>query len=78
MKHAPGRYMFAYKFLREAFGEEFDKLSNTDAALVGRDFLDAYEEDNLSAPEYRSRIGRGNLQSYAECQRVRERMGCDR
>lgn len=72
---APGEYLYAYKLLRESFGPEFDKLSNTDAALIGRDFLEATEEDGIDSDEYLRRIGRGNLQSYAEVMRVRARKG---
>ena len=75
INYAPGEYLSAYRLLHEAFGQEFDKLTNTDAALVGRDFMDARKEDDIDSREYARRIGRGNLQSYAEVMRVRARKG---
>ena len=74
MNYTPGTYLYAYERLREVFGHEFDALSNTDAALVGRDYLDAAEDD-CDANEYARRIGRGNLQSYAKVMRVRVQKG---
>ena len=74
MKHAPGRFMFAYRQLGEAWGQEFESLSRDDAVLVARDYLDAVEGDCDSA-EYRRRIGRGNLQAYADCMQVRAKRG---
>ena len=78
MNHEPGRFMFAYSVLRAEFGDEFDQLTNTDAALIGRDYLDGYDdpdETDFDSREYARRIGKGNLQSYADVMRVRETQG---
>ena len=63
LKHAAG-------ILAQVFGDEWPAISRADAELVCADYLCAVDEDNCGAREYQRRIGRGNLQSYADCLRV--------
>lgn len=58
--------------LLAAFGNEYRNLSREDRRRVTEDFTAAWTEDGCNAHEYRRRIGRGNLQSYADCLRVGE------
>ena len=75
MTYSPGEYLAAYRRLRLYFGDEFEKLSNTDATLVARDFLDAFNEERVVTIEYGRRIGKGNLQSYADAMQARAAKG---
>ena len=65
----------AYNALETAFADEWIKLDAEGQRLVAQDFLDASEDESLSAREYRDRIGARNLESYAACMRVRMRKG---
>jgi len=53
-----------------AFGKEWDALDRADRIRVYRDAADAYAEDDCDPRCYRSRIGAGNLASYAACLRA--------
>lgn len=53
-----------------AAGSEYLALSRADQERVAADFAAALAEDNCCAIEYMQRIGRGNLQAYADCLRV--------
>lgn len=61
--------------LESTFGAEYIKLDSEGARLVRQDFLDASEEDNVSAQEYRRRIGVNNLAAYAETMKARAKQG---
>ena len=51
--------------LESAFSVEWIKLERgRDAVML--DLLDASEAEGLTVSEYRNRIGRGNLQAYAD------------
>ena len=63
--------------LESVFGAEWINLDAKRRRLILQDFLEASEDDNLSASEYRSRIGAGNLKSYGDVMIVRERKGWD-
>ena len=56
--------------LQIAAGSEFLALTRADQDNVAADFAAALAEDNCGALEYMRRIGRGNLQAYADCLRV--------
>lgn len=66
-------HYLAHNALQAAFGAEFTNLQEHDAFLIRQDFLEA----ECPASEYARRIGRGNLQSYADVMVVRERKGWD-
>jgi hypothetical protein len=53
--------------LRLVFGDEYVLLSSNDARNVRADYLLAFKEDSCTVSQYRDRIGKGNLQSYAAC-----------
>lgn len=55
------------------FGQEWAMLSPSDKTLIVRDCTD--DGKGIDLAEYRSNIGIGNLQSYAEVMRVRYRKG---
>lgn len=62
--------------LADRFGDEWTNLARGDRAHVVRDFYDLVtgeypDEEREAAAEYARRIGRGNLASYAACQRAR-------
>ena len=57
--------------LEAAFDGEYLQLSVENAHLIWADFLDA----EISASEYRRRIGAGNLAEYAKCLAVKVRRG---
>ena len=61
--------------LENVFNAEWIKLSSADAKLVRQDFLEASEENRIGASEYSRRIGKGNLQSYADTMQARFRKG---
>lgn len=61
--------------LESAFGAEWIHLDSARQRLIRQDFLEASEEENISASEYRGRIGSGNLKSYGDVMIVRERKG---
>jgi len=46
-----------------AFGSEWASLNSEERSLLADDFTTA----DISAAEYRRRIGRGNLRSYVNC-----------
>lgn len=52
--------------LEYAFGAEWINLERGRNAVL-LDFLDASDEQGMTATEYRDNIYRGNLQSYADC-----------
>lgn len=54
-------------FLEVAFGREWIDLDLEGRRLVMADFVDASESEELSVSEYWRRIGRGNLEAYADC-----------
>lgn len=58
------RFALAY-----VFGQEWIDLSRTDQALIVRDCTEDGGVQDIQ--QYRRNIGRGNLQAYAECLRVR-------
>lgn len=58
--------------LELAFGGEWINLENGSAEVLA-DFITTNVDDGTSAPEYRDLIGRGNLQSYADCLLVQAR-----
>jgi hypothetical protein len=48
------------------FGDEYAMLpSSSDMLNVRSDYILAFREDGCTAPQYRDRIGKGNLASYA-------------
>ena len=53
-------------------GDEYTKLSINEQFIVRQDYESAYNEDGVSLPEYRDRIGKGNLRSYASCLVIQE------
>lgn len=57
--------------LVSAFGKEWHALTRADRQNVAEDCALAIQEDGCDVSEYRRRIGRGNLQAYADCLRVR-------
>lgn len=57
--------------LERAFGREWRALDPYGRAAVLVDFCDTSTEPDLSAEEYRDRIGAGNLASYADVMRTR-------
>jgi len=52
--------------LRAAFGQEWDDLQSGKQAVL-EDFYLANEDEGLGSHEYARSIGKGNLQSYANC-----------
>lgn len=48
----------------ESFGAEFNTLTQLHKDLIVDDFIDATTVDLV---DYRKRIGKGNLLSYAKC-----------
>lgn len=49
-----------------AFGSEWINLERGRLEVM-RDFIETSNAEGISASEYRDRIWRGNLQSYADC-----------
>ena len=70
-QYAPTLHDFAGKALLNTFHDEYRGLSEYDAMLVRVDFLDA----EIPGSEYRSNIGKGNLQIYANVMQVRAKKG---
>jgi len=60
--------------LEIVFNAEWIGLSESDARLVLQDFLEASQE-GVTANQYARRIGRGNLQAYADTMQARFRNG---
>ena len=63
--------------LASAFDIEWTNLDADRRRVILRDFREAVTEEGLTAPEYRVRIGRGNLKAYGDVMLVRERKGWD-
>lgn len=58
--------------LRLVFGNEYDQLKTEDQKqLIRADYLLAFNEDHCTVSEYKRRIGKGNLQAYANCLSVK-------
>lgn len=52
--------------LRLVFGDEYSMLpASTDMVNVRKDYMLAFREDGITGSQYRDRIGKGNLASYA-------------
>jgi hypothetical protein len=58
--------MTIHDVLEQIFGAEWRALSDYDRSAILHDALEAAEQ-GYSAQEYKSNIGAGNLQAYADC-----------